>query len=311
MEILQFEPEMAAGVARCYSDLVAGVPHCAPVSAEAFAALEPLAGPRAHSDEMLVARGANSEVAGFVHLAVAAPPTEDGHPKDEPGLIRFLSYRPGQRAVGQALLDAAESWVRERERPSILAWCNDYMYPFYHLPFAHLSERISHVHALFGLREYTVHWSELLFEWRDFTPPAAVRPDLDFELRIEPLENITIGHKVMATGLAVRALRGTQEVGVCGMARAGEDFPRTNASDWCFCYELHVEESLRGHGLGKFLLATGLGEMKSLGCPHAAISTDWDNYRAALFYANVGYRLIDRTFSFRKEMSGGGGAAQD
>ena len=126
----------------------------------------------------------------------------------------------------------------------------------------------------------------------------------DLTLRVEPVTRITIGHKVLAAGFAVRATHGTQEAGVCGIARPGDDLTRANASDWCFCYELRVEESLRGRGLGKSLLATGLAEMKQAGCKHAAISTDWDNYRAALFYANLGYRLIDRTFSFRRELSG-------
>jgi GNAT superfamily N-acetyltransferase len=305
MEILQFEPKMAAGVARCYNDLVAGVPHCAPVSVEPFAALEPLARPQARDDTMLVARERNGDILGFVHLAIAPPPTEDWHPADEPGLIRFLTYRPGQRAVGQALLDAAERWVRDRGRPAIISWSNDYVYPFYHLPFAHLSDRIGHVHPLFGMNGYRVLWSELLFDWPRFQPLAVVRPDLDFELRVEPMENLVVGPKTMRTGVAARAFREGAEVGHCEIARPGEDFPRPHATDWCFCYALNIAEPWRGRGLGRFLLATGLAEIRKAGCKHAAISTDWDNYRAALFYANFGYRLIDRTFAFRKELRSG------
>jgi hypothetical protein len=34
------------------------------------------------------------------------------------------------------------------------------------------------------------------------------------------------------------------------------------------------------------------------------ISTDWDNYRAYLFYTNFGFKFLDRTFSFRKDLDG-------
>lgn len=42
--------------------------------------------------------------------------------------------------------------------------------------------------------------------------------------------------------------------------------------------------------------------MRRAGCRHALISTDWNNYRAYLFYTNFGFRFLDRTFGFRKEL---------
>ena len=305
MEIAPFEPGMAAGVAACYNDLVAGVPHCSPVAADEFVSLERLAFAACREETVLVARRAGSEILGFVHTGVAAPPTEDWHPKDEPGIIRFLAYRPGQRAVGHALLQAAETWLRERGRLAVMAWSNDYSYPFYHLPVAHLSDRIAHAHPLFALGGYGVAMSELLFEWPDFEPPTVRRPGFDLDVAVEWRDSIAIGARVLKPALVVRAMRGDQEAGRCEIAGLGRATSRADAAGWCFCDELFVAEPLRGRGLGKFLLAAALAEMHQAGFRHAAISTDWNNYRAALFYANFGYSLCDRTFAFRKEMGDG------
>ena len=40
--------------------------------------------------------------------------------------------------------------------------------------------------------------------------------------------------------------------------------------------------------------------MRRAGFRHAAISTDWRNDRALLFYANHGYRLADTLNEFSK-----------
>ncbi len=66
---------------------------------------------------MLVALDGD-DVAGFVHVGVAAPAAEEWHIQGEPGVIRFLSHRPGERAVGVGLLQAAEDWLREGTEPS-------------------------------------------------------------------------------------------------------------------------------------------------------------------------------------------------
>lgn len=305
MEILRFEPQMAAGVAACYNDLVAGVARCAPVTAEAFATLERVACPLCREEELLVAREAPAEIAGFVHVGISAPPgAAERSDQGEPGVIRFLAYRPGQRATGQVLLHAAEAWIRQRGRPKILAWTNDYTYAFYHSPFAHLSDQIAHVRALLAYAGYDPFESELLFDWLDFEPPAVPRPGLDFEPRLEWGESLRIGAKLLKPKLVVRAMRGEQTIGHCEMAGWTSAPNQPSEPRWTFCSDLMVSEPVQGRGLGKFLLATGLAEMRQAACRHAGISTDWDNHRAALFYANFGYRFCDRTFMFRKEVGG-------
>ncbi len=297
MEIVAFEPGMAAGVARCYNELVAPAPHCGPIGEGWFRDPARLARQPCSQEEILVARERGGEIAGFVHLGVAAPATEDWHVKGEPGVIRFLAYRPGQRAVGAALLEAAESWLREKARSEIIAGHWDYLYPSYHLPYGHLSERICHLPPLFGMAGYRVEESEVFFEWPDFEAPSVARPPIEFEVSSDWHEESPMG-----PGVTVRAMQVGCEMGHSTMNWLGYGSWRPELQQWCFCDHLFVEEPFRGQGLGKYLLAQSLQEMRNVGCRHAIISTDHDNHRAALCYTNVGYRFLDRTFSFRKEL---------
>ena len=305
MEIIPFEPEMAAGLARCYNDLTAGVPHAYPVTAAAFASLESVARPAAcREDSLLVAREKRGEIVGFVHLAEVTPVSRSWYGKGEPALIRYLAYRPGRRAAGQALLEAAESWARGRHRPATIAGHTICLYPS-HLPCAHLSERLGHVHALFGRAGYSVYCSEVFFEWRDFDPPANLDPVPGVEIAAERHAETPLGWleaPTVGSGVIVRAMRQGGEAGRCITARLSSDYRAPDAPQWCFCYDLGVEESLQGRGVGRLLLARSLAEMRRAGCRHALISTNWDNYRAYLFYTNFGYRFLDRTFGFRKQL---------
>ena len=299
MEIVGFDSGMADAVARCYRDAAASAPFCAPVEGRWFTDLGRLARHPVREEVVLVARE-GARIAGFVHAAVAAPATEQWHVAGEPGVVRFLAYRPGERAVGKALLEAAEAWLRGRGRAEIIAGHSAFMYPFYHLPFAHMSERMAHITALFGMAGYVPAESEVLFEWPEFDPPSVPRPGLDVEVRVERRDIDTLG-----PGVAVNALRKGREVAECLMVRLDSQKWRPELAGRCFCSSLHVDDAFQGKGLGKHLLSVGLGEMKRDGMRHALISTEWNNHRAYLFYANFGFRFLDRTFSFRKQLASG------
>ena len=63
---------------------------------------------------------------------------------------------------------------------------------------------------------------------------------------------------------------------------------------------LGVNDEFQGRGLGRYLLQYALHEMHKIGYRHAVISTDWENYRAFLFYSNCGYRVSDWTYAYSK-----------
>ncbi len=292
MEIVPFEPRMAAEVARCYNELIEPLPDCYPVAADQFASVAGLAHGRVQHEEMLVAR-ARDEVLGFVHVGIALPATSEDEPKGEPGVIRFLSYRPGARSVGQALLEWAEAWAMERGRVAMQAWDANYRYRFYHFGYAHLSERIGHVRALFGMNGYRELGGELYLTWRDFVPPRLPHPEPEIELSLSWREG-PIGPRLEA-----RLHRGGKEVGACNLDR-GQHSPGPAAAEWCYCDWLWVKEELQGKRLGLYLLCAALAEAKRAGCKHASISTGGNNYRAQLMYTNMGYRVTDYTVCFTK-----------
>jgi GNAT superfamily N-acetyltransferase len=294
MQVVSFEPSMADDVARCYNELIAPVPECSPVEAERFASLEALRHDRLREEQIAVPRE-GGEVAGFVHVGLALPATGDEYPTGEPAAIRALSYRPGERRVGQALLGWAEEWARERERADVVAWHAGLRYRFYHFGWAHLSERIGHVRALFGMNGYREVDSELLLTWPDFEPSPAERPEVEFELKLDWHDG-PIGPR-----LSVLAMRDEKEVGHCRIDH-GQHSQGPRAQEWCYCNALWVADALQGRRLGRYLLSTGLAEMRKAGCRHAAISTNGTNYRAQLMYTNMGYRMTDYTVAFRKEL---------
>ena len=294
MEIAGFEPTMAEDVARCYNDLIEPVPDCYPVAADRFASVAGLASNRLRDEELMAAR-VGGDIVGFVHVGIALPAEEEDEPKGEPAVIRVLAYRPGQRTVGQALLAWAEQWARQKPRGALSAWNAVYRYRFYHFGFAHLSERIGHVRALFGMNGYEVANSEIYLTWPDYAVPQVRRPELDFELALTWKEG-PIGRR-----LAVSAVSGQERLGVCNVDR-GQASEGPNASDWCYCEWLGIAEASRGKRLGAFLLAAALAEMRKAGCRHAAISTNGTNYRAQLLYTNLGYRVTDYTVAFGKEL---------
>ena len=296
VEIVPYEPDMAAGLACCYNGLMAPVPYHHPAAEDWFRDLRPAEFQSCTEEAVLVALE-DGQVVGFTHVGISAPPTHKWHIKGEPGVIRFLSYRPGERAVGAALLEAAERWLWEHERTKIVAGFSGYMYPFYPLPGGHISDRISHVPPLFGMAGYAVPESEVLFHWLDYQPPEVPRPDVEFELACEAKQTDQRGLAV-----TIRAMQGDRQVGECNMSSLRGDPWRPQFADWCVSGELLVAEAMQGRGLGKYLHARGLAEMRRDGCRHAMISTDWNNYRAYLFYTNFGYSFLDRTSGFGRDL---------
>jgi GNAT superfamily N-acetyltransferase len=298
MEIVPFEPAMAADLARCYNELMAPVPLHRDVDGEAFTQPMPCQFQDCTGEQVLVARE-GQEIVGFAHVGLSAEPTHPWHVRGEPGVIRFLSYRPGERAVGAALLEAAEAWLRGRDKQEVAAGHSFFMYRFYPLGrmgLAHISERIGHVLPLFGMAGYTTPECEVFFDWREFEPPEVKPPAFDVRLLCEeaPTES---GVKVSLTAMAEQ-----QQVGEFSMRSLRNDVWCPHLADWCVAGLLRVADDSQGQGLGKYLLARGLAEMRARGARHACIGTDWDNWRAYLFYTNFGFTFLDRTFGFSKSL---------
>ena len=299
MEISRYEPTMSPELASAYSNIIRSVPHCYPVSVEDFAYAvaavveEGKSHDRLRSEAAFVARE-DSSMLGFIHVAIECAEKAD---EAEQGVIRFFWYERGHRTAGQALLEDAEEYVRKQDVAQITAFPQDYRYPFYHLPHAYLSDHLDQVHALLGFDGYRRAAGEVYLHWPDYEPieptPAGVSADISLQW---------CQGRGTLPGLTVHAYQGEKEIGVCECLSCGECSYADQAQDWLFTTWIGVSEEMQGKGLGRHLLQRALQEMHSVGYRHAAISTNWRNFRAFLFYSNYGYRVVDWTYALGREL---------
>jgi GNAT superfamily N-acetyltransferase len=89
---------------------------------------------------------------------------------------------------------------------------------------------------------------------------------------------------------------------VCQCGRIADYTDDPAAGDWFFVDWLGVDRPFQGRGLGRHLLQRAFVENRAAGYRHAAISTGWDNYRAFVFYANIGFGVADWTYGLRREL---------
>jgi GNAT superfamily N-acetyltransferase len=297
MEILPYEPPVAQELATTYNHAVQWVPHCYPAGDEEVArALASTVGegernPRLRSEAAFVARE-GSVIVGFVHTGVG--PLEEG--EAERGSIRFLWYERGHRAVGQALLEAAERNLRDQGMSRIEAMRNRDQYLFHHVSCAHLSDHLEHVQALLKMNGYRPVDGEVVLDWPNYAPSEPAPFGVEAEIALEWSDG-----KGRLPNLVVRARRGGEQIGVCASLSGGEFSDAEAAQDWLFIEWLWVQDALQGNGMGRHLLQRNLREMQRIGYRNASISTDWENHRALLFYSNYGFNVVDWTYCYGRD----------
>ena len=241
-------------------------------------------------DERAAVAVRGTDVLGFVHTAVGYHKPND---PQEAGIVRFFWYRAGERAAGQALLEHAERTLRDQGAAEVVAFPQIHRYPFYYLSSAYLSDRLGHVAALLGRNGYQKTAGEVYFDWRDLPvlepTPAQVKAEITLEWK---------PGAGRLPGLTVHAHQGERELGVCMCVSCAEYNAADRDHEWAFTKWLGVQDEAQGLGLGRYLLQRALRELRLAGYRHAAISTARDNYRAALFYSNLGYQVVDWTYEY-------------
>jgi GNAT superfamily N-acetyltransferase len=294
MEILPYEPAMAERLTTVYNSAIRGVPHCYPVSTTVLTtALEEDGGLRER--QVLVAIESQS-IVGFAHVGVGFRERDES---PERGLIQFLCYAPGHRRAGQALLHAAEDHVRAHGMCQLVAFHQRYRYPFYHLQNAYLSDRLGQVAALLGYNGYRRVAGEVFLDWPNYAPLEPPPAGVPAEMTVE-----WVPGRGARPGLLVRARQGERDVGACKCVSCAEYTTAEEAQDWLFVLWVGVETDQQGKGLGRHLLRRALYEMHGAGYRHASISTAVDNYRAALFYTNLRFHVVDWTYGLARDLGG-------
>ena len=292
---------MQAPVTQFYNRLTTDVPHCYPVKEQEFAtAIRGVTTGKADkkeggldSETAFVAM-VNGAVQAYIHVGIGQ--VGDNREVDI-GVIRFLGYERGARHVGQAVLEKAETYLKTYNISRIYAFSQDCRYRFYHFSHAYLSDALDQVQALLGFNGYRRCAGEVFLDWENYavTPMPSSLPvtlSVDWEQGRGEHPNCT-----------VKAHRDGEQVGICESVCGGEFSSHTDAQDWLHTVWLGIEGEFQGQGLGHYLLQYELQEMPKVGYRHAAISTNWENYRAFLFYSNCGYRVVDWTYEYEKVLS--------
>ena len=298
MEIVQYTPELQSALTEFYNRQTVNVPHCYPVNEEEFAFEM-----RGITNNVKDSENLNSEavfiaitqgaVLAFIHVGI----DQVGIKKEvDTGVIRFLGYERGARRAGQAVLEKAEAYLKTYDVAQIDAFCHFFRYRFYHFSDANLSDALGHVHALLGFNGYRRHTGEVFLDWENYsvTPTPASVPvtfSIDWEHGRGQLPSCTVS--VYYKG---------EDIGDCQSVSGGEFSSYPDAQNWLYTAGLSIENPYQGQGVGRYLLQYTLKEMHKIGYRHAAISTQYDNYRAFLFYSNFGYRVVDWTYGLQKTL---------
>lgn len=300
MEILQYTPDMQTSLTQFYNHLTADVPHCYPVTeAELAVALRGVTTGKADKE----AGGLDAEAAfvamtkgamqAFIHVGLG----QVGENREDIGVIRFLGYERGARRAGQAVLEKAEAYMKAHHVSRMFAFSQDCRYRFYHFEHAYLSDALDPVQALLGFNGYRRCEGEVFLDWENYSvTPMPSR--LPVTLSVEWTQG-----RGQYPNCTAEAHQDGKQVGICESVCGGEFSSYADAQDWLHTVWLGIEDEFQGQGLGRYLLQYALQEMHKVGYRHAAISTSWENYRAFLFYANCGYRIVDWTYGFVKDLS--------
>jgi GNAT superfamily N-acetyltransferase len=311
MKILDYSPDHLPELAALYNDLTRAVPHCYPALAQelagAIAGEYGLESSGQHLAVESVFLASDGELLGFVHVGERDQPRkengeEDGEEEESggssTGVIRFLGYRRGCRDAGQALLETAENWFRERQISSVTVFPQAFRYPFYGFAHISISDRLDHVQALFFNNGYSVSEGEYVLDWPNFDPVFPEAPagfDVDIYAQRTPSSGAL-------PDVTLKAHLDDEQIGECVFIGASAFSRREEAQSWAFCNWLGVEEPYRRRGLGLYLLRLALVEVHDAGYIHAAISTALENYRALLFYTNYGFHVVDTTRQFSRQL---------
>lgn len=292
----------AEKLTRVYNNQFEYVPHCYAVSPDEFMAGFPYHkyargsyNEDIHSEKLIFAEQ-NGEIAGFADVAIAEVQ------ETCKGFIRFLTYQAGFRSIGQAILEESERYLTNMGVKQIKAFrlntCSDHCgYHFYHLGYSMISDRMGHICALFAMNGYEKSGGEIFMNWRGYNLPEPTLPDKKVEIVIKQ----ETPEQAALPGLNVRAFLDERQIGDCISISAGEFCKASEAQDWVFISGLGVEAAEQGKGWGRYLLQRNLWEMRKIGYKNTVISTDWENFRAQLFYTNYGYQVADTNYELSKE----------
>ncbi|MBT4499385.1 MAG: GNAT family N-acetyltransferase [Gemmatimonadetes bacterium] len=303
MKVEQLPPERVGELAAVYNDHVADVPLSEAVSVERFAEIWAWRSDRSaqlETEQAIYAAGEKGGHVGFAHVALGRFPGPELRGDQQPGptgVIRLITYPPGRRDAGQALLEAAEARLMGQGASRILAFLNN-GYLFQRFAYGELPDTCGHLVALLGMNGYRVARGEVFMRYANFVTEETILPDSRADLSVAHIPQTT------GTRDSIRIVvreRG-ELIGICEGHSLGLWGSSDRSHATAVLGPMDVEDAFQGRGWGRFLADAMLGEARELGYRHTATSTQQENHRAQLFYTNMGYRVTDVAHSWLKDL---------
>lgn len=301
MEIIQYTPDLLSPLTKFYNELTTEVPHCYPVKEEEFALAMGKVGTgeyhrdgEKHRSERIFIAMSDDTMKAFVHTVLSLKAENE---EEDVGFIRFLGYERGERNAGQAVLEKAEEYFKTCNASRIFAFSQNDRYRFFHFEHAYLSDALDHVQGILGYNGYRRSDGEVFLDWENYEVPPIEAP-IPITLNVEWQDG-----RGQRPNIHIDAYLDDKKVGECDTLSCGEFSSHPDVQDWLHTVWLGIEEAFQGQGLGRYLLNYTLQEMHNVGYRHAAISTNWENYRALLFYSNCGYKVVDWTYEYEKVLA--------
>jgi hypothetical protein len=305
MKIHRWQLSEAAKLSEVYNQQTVGIPCCFPLSAQEFEQgvcsqpepIYPYKKLQLHAAKLIVGEE-GGEIIGFAHVAKLKKETIH-HKIRYVGLIRFLTYRPTHRLVGQAILTEAEKYCSELELDEIQAF-DPVSYHFYCLNARSLSSKMTHILALFGINNYQI--KPKYFSMRrqlaeeDMTDP--ILPNSELKIVVIQKE----GQGILPN-LRLELWRGTNRIGICNTSSGGMFCRAKPAPKYAYTTWIKVETEARRQGMARYLMQKTFFELQKIGYQHVCADVRTTNYKAQMLHTQAGYQVTDTKYYALKSLN--------
>ncbi|MFC1526692.1 GNAT family N-acetyltransferase [Candidatus Latescibacterota bacterium] len=304
MQVEQRSVSDLAGLAEAYNQELTGVPCFFPVTPDEFEAGvgldwrgRPLGD--ALTCRSFVVASEGDTITSFAEVAVAElayePASGDQQKAQKHGLIRFLSYAPGRREAGEAVIHACEDYLKGQAVGTIYVFTpQDFSYRFHNMGFGMLSDRQGHVHGLLAEHGYGVYGTAAFLSRSTGQVDEPDVPDAAAEVKVTSQTG-----RGSRPNVSVEVLLGSEEIASCTGLSAGEFVAHDQAQTACYIAHLKVSPREQGKGWGRYALQRTHREVHRAGYETAFVATG-GNPRALLLYTNHGYEVISTLSGYSK-----------
>jgi ribosomal protein S18 acetylase RimI-like enzyme len=301
MQVRSYEPTDAAGLYAIYRRVTAEVPHCRLWPSDAGFATG-LATPPIAGTEVFVAETGGA-ARGFAALASVrmrcggqAAEAGEASAVDSVDRWEITACFAADEAAEYALIGACVERARALGAREVAAFPQEHGHSpvrAYNADWCGLSDRLRSLSRVLVRNGFAPVYRELHLacEGRHFPPTMTPAPP----------EIAVVAGKPEGSQqeVALRAMRGGEQVGVCVYGTLTHVTDDPAAQRWGYAHWLHVGPGLRRRGVARHLLTRALAEMAAQGWAGCWLTTGADNWAAQPLYLSLGFEIVDASACYK------------